>query len=87
MNVERTGDKDIRFIGPSLEKEGELCTYGIRVGRKDTADDLVRAITDNKNIGLHSETSSSTTSTTTNNNNSNNKSDPPESTESTPTKV
>ncbi len=31
MNVERPGDKDIRFIAPSLEKEGELASYGVRV--------------------------------------------------------
>ncbi len=31
MNVERPGDKDIRFIAPSLEREGELASYRVRV--------------------------------------------------------
>jgi len=64
MHIERTGDKDIRFIAQSLEKEGELCTYGVRVGRKDTADDLVAAIEKHKQTDSSSSSKPEKKSTT-----------------------
>jgi len=48
MKVEKNGDKAVKFTGPALDKENEICIYCIRLASADLVDQLMTAIENNK---------------------------------------
>lgn len=48
MKVEKNGDKAVKFTGPALDKENEICIYCIRLASADLVEQLMTAIENNK---------------------------------------
>jgi len=44
MKIEKSGDKAVRFIGASMDKEKEMSIYSVRVAAKDIVEQLIEAV-------------------------------------------
>jgi len=49
LKIEKAGNKDLRFVATSMEKE-ELCTYLVRVARPEIAEELLKAVEEQKKL-------------------------------------
>lgn len=65
MKVEKNGDKAVKFTGPALDKENEICIYCIRLASADLVEQLMNAIEQNKPKADKVEKAATTSTTTT----------------------